>query len=196
MLIRQDATIGDAKLWYDRPKKRFYLLVSLTIDLPDPTSEQCTEVIGVDVGMRYLAVTSTSTGKATFHPGKRVRHRANHYARLRKRLQQKGTRGAKRRLRWIEQRERRFKVQCAASAAESEYNERGWNYWDVPCLPRLPYPSKEEGDQSMRGRLRRGKSSIPWVVNARCVWRMLHCVNPGPAGLLNNSNQRWLETLE
>ena len=118
MRIRQDATIGDAKLWYDRPKKRFYLLVSLTIDLPDPTSEQFTEVIGVDVGIRYLAVTSTSTGKATFHPGKRVRHRANHYARLRKRLQHKGTRGAKRRLRWIEQRERRFKVQANHSIAK------------------------------------------------------------------------------
>ncbi len=111
-LIRQGATIGDAKLWYDRPKKRFYLLVSLTVDLPDPTCEHFTEVVGVDVGIRYLAVTSTSTGKAGFHPGKRVRHKANHYARLRKRLQQKGTRGAKRRLRRITQRERRLKLQA------------------------------------------------------------------------------------
>ena len=111
-LIRQGATIGDAKLWYDRPKKQFYLLVSLTIDLPEPTCEHVTEVVGVDVGIRYLAVTSTRAGKAGFHPGKRVRHKANHYARLRKRLQQKGTRGATRRLRRIEQRERRFKRQA------------------------------------------------------------------------------------
>ncbi len=111
-LIRQGATIGDAKLWYDRPKKQFYLLVSLTIDLPEPTCEHFTEVVGVDVGIRYLAVTSTSTGKAGFYPGKRIRHKANHYARLRKRLQHKGTRGAKRRLRRIEQRERRLKAQA------------------------------------------------------------------------------------
>ena len=39
-LIRQGGTIGDAKLWYDRPKKRFYLLVSLTIDLASPTPAQ------------------------------------------------------------------------------------------------------------------------------------------------------------
>jgi putative transposase len=64
----------------------------------------------VDVGIRFLAVTSTATGKPSFHAGKRTRHRANHYARLRKRLQQKGTRGAKRRMRRIEQRERRFKA--------------------------------------------------------------------------------------
>src|SRR5215472_7792463 len=111
-LIRQGATIGDAKLWYDRSQKRFYLLVSLTIEIPDPTPAQLTNVVGVDVGIRYLAVTSTTAGKATFHPGKRVRHRANHYARLRKRLQKKGTRGAKRRMRRIEQRERRLKLQA------------------------------------------------------------------------------------
>ena len=29
--------IGGAKLWYDRAKKRFYLLVSLTIETRDPT---------------------------------------------------------------------------------------------------------------------------------------------------------------
>ncbi|HEX6557113.1 MAG TPA: transposase [Ktedonobacteraceae bacterium] len=111
-LIRHGANIGDAKLWYDKPKKTFYLLVSLEIDAASPTCEQLSEVVGVDVGIRYLAVTSTATGKAIFHPGKRERHRANHYARLRKRLQQKGTRGAKRRLRRIEQRERRLKQQA------------------------------------------------------------------------------------
>ena len=111
-LIQHGATIGDAKLWYDKPKKTFYLLVSLTIDVPEPNCDQFTEVVGVDVGIRYLAVTSTSTGKATFYPGKRVQHRANLYARLRKRLQQKGTRGAKRWLRRIGQRERRLKLQA------------------------------------------------------------------------------------
>jgi putative transposase len=111
-LIREGATIGDAKLWYDPSKKRFYLLVSLTISIPDPTPTQLPDVVGIDVGIRYLAVTSTSTGKASFHPGKRIRHRANHYARLRKRLQHKGTRGAKRRVRRIEQRERRLKLQA------------------------------------------------------------------------------------
>jgi len=123
-LIREGATIGDAKLWDDQPKKQFYLLVSLTLDLPEPTCEHFTEVVGVDVGIRYLAVTSTSTGKAGFHPGKRVRHRANHYARLRKRLQHKGTRGSKRRLRRIEQRERRFKQQanhCIAKQIITEH---------------------------------------------------------------------------
>jgi putative transposase len=111
-LIRQGASIGDAKWWYDRPKQQVYLLVSLTIDLPELTCDHFTQVIGVDVGIGYLAVTSTETGKAGFHPGKRIRHQAHHYAPLRTRLQHKGTRGAKRRLRRIEQRERRLKLQA------------------------------------------------------------------------------------
>ena len=111
-LIRHGASIGDAKLWYDKPKNTFYLLVSLDIGGPEPICEQFDEVVGVDVGIRCLAVTSTSTGKAGFYPGKRVRHRSNHHARLRKRLQKKGTRGAKRRLRQIAQRERRLKLQA------------------------------------------------------------------------------------
>ncbi len=117
-LIQQGATIGDAKLWYDPSKERFYLLVSLTITVPDPTPTQFPDVVGVDVGIRYLAVTSTTTGKATFHSGKRVRHQANHYARLRKRLQHKGTRSAKRRIRRIAQRERRLKLQANHSIAK------------------------------------------------------------------------------
>src|SRR6266436_5139383 len=46
VLIRQGATIGDAKLWYDRQKKTFYLLVSLSIDVSEPTYEQFKEVVG------------------------------------------------------------------------------------------------------------------------------------------------------
>ncbi len=117
VLIQHHARIGDAKLWYDKPKKTFYLLVSLAVEVAEPTPAHLQEVVGVDVGIRYLAVTSTSTGKATFHPGKRVRQRANHYARLRKRLQQKGTRGAKRCLQRIAQRERRLKMQANHSIA-------------------------------------------------------------------------------
>jgi putative transposase len=117
-LIGHGASIGDAKLWYDQARKTFYLLVSLEIDAPEPTYEQLNEVVGVDVGIRYSCVTSTSTGKATFHPGKRVRHQANHYARLHKRLQHKGTRGSKRRLKRIEQRERRLKMQANHSIAK------------------------------------------------------------------------------
>ena len=108
-LIQQGASIGAAKLWYDKPRKQFYLLVSLEIEIADPTPQTHSSIVGVDVGMRYLAVSSTMKGKSSFHSGKKVVSKANHYARLRKRLQQKGTRSATRRLVQVSQRERRLK---------------------------------------------------------------------------------------
>jgi putative transposase len=51
-LIRYGASIGDARLWYDKAKKTFYLLVSLEINVPGSTCEQLTEAVGVDVGIR------------------------------------------------------------------------------------------------------------------------------------------------
>jgi len=107
--LQQDAHIGAAKLWYDKPHKQFYLLISLEVEGADPTPQTHSSVAGVDVGVRYLAVTSTTKGECSFHPGKGIVPKANHYARLRKRLQQKGTRSATRRLIAISGRERRLK---------------------------------------------------------------------------------------
>jgi len=108
-LIEQGTEIGAAKLWYDKPHQQFYLLVTLRVAGEPPTPESHKEVVGVDVGVRYLAVTSTPKGECSFHSGKQVVAKANHYARLRKRLQKKGTRSATRRLVQISGRERRLK---------------------------------------------------------------------------------------
>jgi IS605 OrfB family transposase len=162
-LIQQGATIGDAKLWYDRQKKTFYLLVSLSIDVAEPTCEQFTEVVGVDVGIRYLAVTSTETGKASFHPGKRTRHKANHYARLRKRLQQKGTRGAKRRLRRIEPRERRFKAQAHHLIAKQMITEHPHALIGLENLTDI----RERTRRKKRKRKKNGKGTKPVSPKAR-----------------------------
>jgi len=108
-LIQHGAEIGAAKLWYDRPKKHFYLLVSLEVETVDPTPEMHANVVGVDVGVRYLAVSSDTKGECSFSSGKGLVSKANHYARLRKRLQKKGTRSATRRLVAISGRERRLK---------------------------------------------------------------------------------------
>jgi len=109
-LIHHGAHLGAAKLWYDKPRRQFYLLVSLEIEVADPTPESHTSIVGVDVGVRYLAVTSTTRGEQSFHSGKRLVAKANHYARLRKRLQKKGTRSATRRLVTMSGRERRLKA--------------------------------------------------------------------------------------
>jgi putative transposase len=108
-LLQQGAPIGTAKLWYDKPRKRFYLLVSLEVAMADPTPETHQRIVGVDVGQRYLAVATDTQNTTTFYSGKGAHAQADHFARLRKRLQQKGTRSATRRLIVVSGRERRFK---------------------------------------------------------------------------------------
>ncbi len=109
-LMRETAEIGEAKLWYDRSRKRFYLLVSLTVETPDPRPEDHARVVGIDVGQRYLATVATLDNGAEFYSGKAIRAKADHYARLQKRLQRKGTRSATRRRIAISGRERRLKL--------------------------------------------------------------------------------------
>src|SRR6266487_3999584 len=107
--MQHGAHIGAAKLWYDKPRKQFYLLVTLEVEVADPTPETHQHIVGVDVGQRYLAVTAPLPNGASFYSGKQVRAKADHYARLRKRLQHKGTRSATRRLVIMSGRERRLK---------------------------------------------------------------------------------------
>jgi putative transposase len=109
-LVQREATIGAAKLWYDRSRRHFYLLVSLTLQTPDPAPESHTRIVGVDVGQRYLATVATLDNGTQFYSGKDVRAKADHYARIQKRLQRKGTRSATRRRIAIGQRERRLKL--------------------------------------------------------------------------------------
>ena len=117
-LIRQGATFKAARLWYDKQHKQFYLLVALEINIEEPKPAPQQTVVGVDVGQRYLATTATMDGKQHFFSGKATKARANHYTGLQKRLQRKGTRSAKRRLRALQGRERRFKLNTNHAIAQ------------------------------------------------------------------------------
>ncbi|HEY9843504.1 MAG: RNA-guided endonuclease InsQ/TnpB family protein [Candidatus Sericytochromatia bacterium] len=106
--IQADAEVGESKLYYQKSHKQYYLLVSLEVDVGDTKPDQYAQAVGVDVGQRYLMTAANPAGQALFVSGKQSRQRKDHYARLRRGLQQKGTRSAKRRLMALEGRERRF----------------------------------------------------------------------------------------
>jgi IS605 OrfB family transposase len=82
----------------------FYLLT--TCEIPDPPASQPTGVLGVDLGIRNLAVDSDGTRYSGVHVLS-LRHR---HRRLRKRLQAKGTRSATRLLKRRRRKERRFQA--------------------------------------------------------------------------------------
>jgi putative transposase len=109
-LIANGASIGAAKIVYQRSAKTYYLMVSVEVETPELDPLKITRVSGVDVGMRYLAVETDLKNKSKFYSGKEARHKANRYHKARMTLQRKGTRSAKRRLIALSGRERRFIV--------------------------------------------------------------------------------------
>ncbi len=160
-LIQRGATIGAAKLWYDKPHKQFYLLVSLEVEVADPKPTVQHQAVGVDVGQRYLATVATLEGKSQFFSGKAVRAKADHYARLRKRLQRKGTRSAKQRMIALSGRERRFKLNTNHVIAKTIVNS---------------YPNMLIGLEDLTGirdrtkrrkRRRKGKQVLPLTAKQR-----------------------------
>lgn len=85
---------------------KWLLLIPSTVELPDPAQPQ--QVVGVDMGVRFLATTYDSDGRTVFYDGREVKRKREHYKKLRASLQKKGTRSARRRLRKIGRRENRW----------------------------------------------------------------------------------------
>ena len=106
--IQQGCETGAAKLYYQKSRKQYFLIVALNIELPDPQPTDHKNVVGVDVGQRYHFVATDKDGKSLFEKGAATGQRKDQFARTRKSLQRKGTRSATRRLVAVSGRERRF----------------------------------------------------------------------------------------
>lgn len=97
-----DWTIKSSTISYDRRDKVFYLHVSLEHN--DPEKVANLEVLGIDRGIVNIAVCSDNR----FFNSKKIKNRRARYTYLRKELQSKGTKSAKRKLKRLSGRERRF----------------------------------------------------------------------------------------
>ena len=98
---RMDRVRGQADLLYVRGE--FYLAV--VVDVPEPPAIETDGVLGVDFGIVNLA--TDSDGEC--HSGETADQTRRHYERLRSSLQKVGTKSAKRKLKRLSGRERRFK---------------------------------------------------------------------------------------
>lgn len=97
---------GTAKLVYKHGK--FFLHVPITYEIKEIDKQDVCNVVGVDRGIRFLAVTYDSKGKTTFYEGNTAKQKRAHYKSVRKQLQQVGTPSSRRRLKAIGQRENRW----------------------------------------------------------------------------------------
>ncbi len=91
---------------HDNGKYYFHLTVSQEIE--SLAIEQASTFMGVDVGINYLAVASTTDKKCKFFAGGDIKNKRNIYSKMRARLQSKGTLSAKRMLKHLAGKEQRF----------------------------------------------------------------------------------------
>ncbi|MBD5430489.1 transposase [Lactobacillus sp.] len=117
--------LGIGKLLHIRGK--WYLHVSATKEVPDYQIKQTEHVVGIDRGLRFLATCYDEKGRTAFFDGKQVIRKRRKYKRLRARLQVKGTKSAKRRLKKIGQRENRWMTDINHQLSKTLVDKYGKN---------------------------------------------------------------------
>ncbi len=101
--------IRSASLKYDKRLKKFFFNIVVEKEIEEIPENNT--VIGVDLGLSKLAVISTADGKINkFFDGGYIRAVSERYFAIRKKLQSKGTLSAKRHLKKLSQKEKRFRT--------------------------------------------------------------------------------------
>jgi IS605 OrfB family transposase len=97
-------TLKSSNLQYREQTKEFYLLVQ--VESLDPPMQDDVSILGIDRGIKNIAVCSDNT----FFGASKVKNVRCKYKRLRAKLQSKGTKSAKRLLKRMSGKERRFQT--------------------------------------------------------------------------------------
>ena len=91
-----------------RSGKHWFFHLAASKEVPDFELGRLKHVVGIDRGLRQILTTYDEKGQTRFVNGAFIAKKRNHYANLRARLQAKGTKSAKRRLRSLSGRESRW----------------------------------------------------------------------------------------
>lgn len=91
-----------------RSGKHWFFHVAVSKEVPEFELPQLKHVVGIDRGLRQILTTYDEKGQTRFVNGAFISKKRKHYANLRARLQAKGTKSAKRRLRALSGRESRW----------------------------------------------------------------------------------------
>lgn len=98
--------LGTAKLL--ELKGKWYLHIPVTKNFEELDKEQAKHVVGIDRGLRFLSVTYDEQGKTEFVRGKQILRKRHKFLEVRRQLQSKGTKSAKRTLVRLSGRENRW----------------------------------------------------------------------------------------
>ncbi|KRO06831.1 is607 family transposase [Levilactobacillus parabrevis] len=101
-----DWKLGTAKLVYSRGK--WFLHIGITKKVNDFDSKDSPQIVGIDRGLRFLATAFDNEGRTLFFDGQKILHRRKKFLEIRRQLQSKGTKSAKKKLKQLAQRENRW----------------------------------------------------------------------------------------
>ena len=97
---------GTAKLVYKYEK--WFLHIPMTKEFTPLAYNDVNNIVGVDLGINFLATTYDSRGKTTFYKGNIVKHKRGQFKATRKQLQMRQTPSARKKLKQIGSRENRY----------------------------------------------------------------------------------------
>lgn len=117
--------LGAAKLLHVNNK--WYLHIAATKDIPELQNDHINNVVGLDRGLRFITNGYDSKGRSIFFNGKQLIAKRRHYKKLRAKLQSKGTKSAKRRLKKIGDRENRWMTNVNHQVTKTLINHYGPN---------------------------------------------------------------------
>jgi IS605 OrfB family transposase len=116
---------GTAKLVLKKGK--YFLHIPMTKTFEDVDLNQIRNVVGVDLGVNFIATAYDSKGITTFFRGRWIKDKRAHYQRIRKSLQKRGTCSARRRLKAIGQRENRWMTHVNHAVSKALVEKAGKN---------------------------------------------------------------------
>lgn len=97
---------GTAKLVYKFNK--YFLHIPMTKEYHQTTPYSINKIVGIDLGINFIATCYDSYGTTTFFKGRHIKAKRDNYKILRKQLQECGTKSAKRKIKSIGSRENRW----------------------------------------------------------------------------------------
>jgi IS605 OrfB family transposase len=103
---------------------KWFLHIPMSKDSEQLQESDVNNVVGVDLGINFLATTYESNGKTAFFNGKQVKNTRGQYKATRKELQQRQTPSSRKRLKEIGQRENRYMADvnhCVTKALVTKY---------------------------------------------------------------------------
>ncbi|WP_232698167.1 RNA-guided endonuclease InsQ/TnpB family protein [Brevibacillus daliensis] len=118
-------SFGTAKIVHKYGK--FSLHIPMTKEVSEPDSHNIKQVVGIDMGINFIAAAYDSKEKTTFFNGKHVKHKRAKYKYLRKQLQMKQTASSRRRLKKIGQRENRWMTDVNHTVSKALVDRYGAN---------------------------------------------------------------------